>query len=98
MGMFQEDGSKSKEEVSKSKRKSNQNTKYIFKCDRCDKVFDSVIDLDGHFTTFHDTDRKIEEQLYNFNKLPAATVYKCLNCSFKTSESEKMISHHIDNH
>merc|ERR1711874_926219 len=76
----------------------NQQTKYIFKCDKCHKIFDSVSDLNIHFTTLHDTDQQFEEKLYNFNKLPEAALYRCLNCPFRTTVSEDMISHHIDNH
>ena len=89
---------------SEAEETSDAGNDYIFKCQKCPKVLNSALDLKSHFEKMHgDTNRrfsnrKFDEKLGNFEDLPEASLYRCLNCPYRTNVPEEMISHHIDNH
>ena len=83
---------------------SDSGNDYIFKCQKCPKVLNSALDLKSHFEKMHDdtnrrfSSRQFDEKLSNFEDLPEAALYRCLNCPYRTNVPDEMISHHIDNH
>ena len=89
---------------SEAEETSDAGNDYIFKCQKCPKVLNSALDLKSHFEKMHDdtsrrfSNRKFDEKLGNFEDLPEASLYRCLNCPYRTNVPEEMISHHIDNH
>jgi len=52
----------------------------------------------GSDTNRRFSSRQFDEKLSNFEDLPEAALYRCLNCPYRTNVPEEMISHHIDNH
>jgi hypothetical protein len=89
---------------SEAEETSDTGNDYIFKCQKCPKVLNSALDLKSHFEKMHDdtnrrfSNRQFDEKLGNFEDLPEASLYRCLNCPYRTNVPEEMISHHIDNH